>query len=196
MKTIGRNFGKTGLAFLGKLDAFTIDSWIIISILTYMVRPGGLMEFYMLRSKILSNAFRGYVYTQTGLSYHFEKNNVLQKLDLNDKKKQKKEIKEFEEFNHVGKDEYIVTIEHCSNCEDHQTHTHHSTDTFRNIATYLQKSIIMRFPFIKVLLKPIDTCVLKDFTKTHKVVQETKILDNKFNEVRIGAFEVRLVVNR
>jgi hypothetical protein len=61
---------------------------------------------------------------------------------------------------------------------------------YKNIATYLQKCILMRFPFIKVLLKPIDTSVLKDFTQTHKVVQTTKILDNKFNEVRIGAFEV------
>jgi hypothetical protein len=137
---------------------------------------------------------KGYEYTQTGLSYHFENNNVLQKLNQETREKQKKEIKQFEEFQHIGPDEFVVTIEHCSNCEDHQTHTHHSSDIYKNIATYLQKCIIMRFPFIKVLLKTIDTNVLKDFTKTSKIVQDTKILDNKFNEVRIGAFEVNCLL--
>jgi hypothetical protein len=143
--------------------------------------------------KVTHSNVRGYVYTPTGLSYHFENTNVLQKLDQNVRQKQKKDVREFEEYNHISKDEYIITIEHCSNCDDHQTHTHHSEATYKNIATYLQKCIIMRFPFIKVLLKPIDTNVLKDFTKTHKVVQETKILDNKFNEVRIGALEVKFI---
>jgi hypothetical protein len=135
------------------------------------------------------------VYTQSGLSYNFENNNVLQKLDQEAKQKKKKDVKQYEEYEHIEADEYLITIEHCANCEDHQTHTHHSTDTYKNIATYLQKSIIMRFPFIKVLLKPIDTNVLKDFTQTSKVVQDTKILDNKFNEVRIGAFEVMKIAN-
>jgi hypothetical protein len=51
----------------------------------------------------------------------------------------------------------IITIEHCSNCEQHLNHTNHINDIYKNISKLLQLCISIRFPFIKVHLKPIDT---------------------------------------
>lgn len=48
---------------------------------------------------------------------------------------------------------------------------------------------MLRFPFIKVYLKPIDTDIFKNDDKTEK---KTVIIDEKYKEVRIGAMEVLL----
>ncbi len=47
----------------------------------------------------------------------------------------------------------------------------------------------MRFPFIKVYLKPIDTDIFKNEEKMDK---KNVIIDEKYKEVRIGAMEVLL----
>lgn len=117
-------------------------------------------------------------------------NNTLQKLDVTQKKKLKKETKQYIEFDYMEDNDYIITIEYCSNCEEHSTHTQHSSELFHNYATYLQRSIIMRYPFIKVLLKPIDTDINKDFSQTFNILEKTKIIDEKYKEVRLGAMEV------
>ena len=48
---------------------------------------------------------------------------------------------------------------------------------------------MLRFPFIKVYLKPIDTDIFKNEEKSEK---KTVIIDEKYKEVRIGAMEVLL----
>ena len=50
----------------------------------------------------------------------------------------------------------IIIIEHCSNCEEHLTHTNHVNNIYKNISKLLQQCINLRYPFIKVYLKPID----------------------------------------
>ena len=81
--------------------------------------------------------------------------------------KQKEQI-HYLEFDYMEPNDIIVIIEHCANCEEHQSHTQHINDIFRHIAKLLQKAIVTRFPFIKVYLKPIENIT-----------------------ARIGAFEVQ-----
>ena len=78
----------------------------------------------------------------------------------------------FLEFDFLENNDIIIIIEHCANCDKHLDRTNHSNDIFKKFSKYLQLSITMRFPFIKVYLKPIDTS------------------DNKMN--RIGALEIQL----
>lgn len=91
----------------------------------------------------------------------------------------------------MQKNDIVITIEHCSNCEDHNTHTQHINDIYRYFAQTLQKCVIMRFPFIKVYLKPIDTEIvpvnLQNYEKNPNV-------DLKYKDVRIGAFEIQLAI--
>ena len=63
------------------------------------------------------------------------------------------------EFDYMEPNDIIVTIEHCANCEHHQSHTQHINDIFRHMAKLVQRAILSRFPFIKVYLKPIDGTV-------------------------------------
>ena len=100
----------------------------------------------------------------------------------------KGQIKSFPEYDFIDENQYEIIIEYCSNCEEHQTHTFHNSETYHNYATYLQKCILLRFPFIKVILKPIDTSDIK--IKLPKINNGNNI-EKKFN-IRIGAFEVIL----
>ena len=100
----------------------------------------------------------------------------------------KGKIKSFPEYDFIEENQYEIIIEYCSNCEEHQTHTFHNSETYHNYAIYLQKCILLRFPFIKVLLKPIDTNDIK--IKLPKISNGNN-LEKKFN-IRIGAFEVIL----
>ena len=100
----------------------------------------------------------------------------------------KGKIKSFPEYDFIEENQYEIIIEYCSNCEEHQTHTFHNSETYHNYAIYLQKCILLRYPFIKVLLKPIDTNDIK--IKLPKISNGNN-LEKKFN-IRIGAFEVIL----
>lgn len=91
----------------------------------------------------------------------------------------------------MQKNEIIITIEHCSNCEDHQTHTQHINDIYRNVAMSLQKCILMRFPFIKVYLKPIDTNIVPTNLQNY---EKSEVVDYKYKDVRLGAFEIQLAI--
>ena len=104
-------------------------------------------------------------------------------------KKNKDLIKTFPEYKFIQDNQYEIIIEYCSNCQDHQTYTFHNAEIYHNYAKNLQKCILLRFPFIKVLLKPIDTSINVKI-KLPKINNGSK-LDNKFN-IRIGAFEVIL----
>ena len=140
-----------------------------------------------------------YYYAEPGLGCFYEKRNVEQLKDLRELKKESKKniLKSFVEYNYIEDNQYNITIEYCSNCEEHKTHTFHRAELYKNYAISLQKCILLRFPFIKVILKPIDTDILKgEKYKLPKVDingnSEQKYVNEKFKDVRIGAFEVQI----
>ena len=140
-----------------------------------------------------------YYYAKPGLGCYYEKNNVEQLKDLRELKKETKKniLKNFIEYNYIEDNQYVITIEYCSNCEEHKTHTFHRAEIYKNYAISLQKCILLRFPFIKVILKPIETDILKEeHYKLPKVDlfgnSEKKYVNDKFKDVRIGAFEIQI----
>ena len=140
-----------------------------------------------------------YYYAKPGLGCFYEKKNVEILKDLLELKKETKKnlIKNFIEYDFIEDNQYIITIEYCSNCEEHKSHTFHRSELYKNYAINLQKCILIRFPFIKVLLKPIETDILKEeHYKLPKVDlqgnSEQKYVNDKFKDVRIGAFEIQL----
>ena len=145
-----------------------------------------------------------YYYANPGLGYHYEKKNVDQLKDLRmlqEEKLKKKAKQEFVDFKFISDNQYIITIEFCSNCKEHENFTSHSADLYKNYALALQKCILLRFPFISVLLKPIDTDIVKsEWHKGKKMDNLDKkqkkpsmfYINDQFKEVRIGAFEVQL----
>ena len=140
-----------------------------------------------------------YYYAKPGLGCYYEKNNVEQLKDLGELKKETKKniLKNFIEYNYIEDNQYVITIEYCSNCEEHITHTFHSAEVYKNYAISLQKCILLRFPFIKVILKQIETDILKqEHYKLPKVDlfgnSEKKYVNDKFKDVRIGAFEIQI----
>ena len=73
----------------------------------------------------------------------------------------KTQMKSFPEYNFLEENQYEIIIEYCSNCQEHQAYTFHKAELYQNYANYLQKCILLRFPFIKVILKPIDNNIMK-----------------------------------
>ena len=108
-----------------------------------------------------------YVYSETGLAH-----NITDSLKQGNYIKKSKEQIHFLEFDYMEENDIIIIIEHCANCEKHINHTNHSNNIFKYITKLLQACIYLRFPFIKVYLKPID------------------ISNTKIN--RIGAFEIQI----
>jgi hypothetical protein len=143
---------------------------------------------------------RHYYYANPGLGCNYEKNNVEQLKDLIEvqKEKQKKKNKQkFIDYSYVDESQYIITIEFCSNCKEHELFTSHHADLYKNYALSLQKCILLRFPFIRVLLKPIETDIKKgEAYKLPKVDAkgncQKQYINDQFKDVRIGAFEIQL----
>ena len=147
---------------------------------------------------------RRYKYTGIGLEHIYEKNNVEQlKTIENNEKKLKKEadyLKDFPEYDNLKQNQYIITIEHCSSCEEHKNITQHQSETFfRELAINYKKIIQERFPFIKVFLKPIEVEIVKNEKfKLPKVIKNGggyppyPNLNSKFKQCRIGAFEIQI----
>ena len=108
-----------------------------------------------------------YIYGDTGLAHNIP--DLIKK--ENNTQKSKEQI-HFLEFDFLEENDVIIIIEHCANCEKHLNHTSHSDDIYKYITKLLQACINLRFPFIKVYLKPID------------------ISNNKIN--RIGALEIQI----
>jgi hypothetical protein len=146
-----------------------------------------------------------YYYANPGLGYHYERKNVDQLKDLmilQEEKSKKKAKQDFIDYKFISENQYIVTIEFCSNCKEHENFTSHSAELYKNYALSLQKCILLRFPFISVLLKPIDTDIVK--SDWHKIKKDDNVdkkngnqasmfyINDQFKEVRIGAFEVQL----
>lgn len=114
-----------------------------------------------------------YIYGDTGLGYNISANDKNKDIIIKEKSAIDKSQKHFLEFDFMENNDIIITIEHCSNCEQHLNHTNHINDIYKTISKLLQLCINIRFPFIKVFLKPIDN-------------SENKHLN------RLGALEIQL----
>ena len=111
-----------------------------------------------------------YTYGDSGLGYNMGTENIL---NQNNKQSLNKKVQtHFLEFDFLENNDIIIIIEHCSNCEEHLAHTNHVNNIYKNISKLLQQCITIRYPFIKVYLKPID-------------------INNK-NISKLGALEVQL----
>ena len=118
-----------------------------------------------------------YTYGDTGLGYNLQDTKLTQK----DKSTLDKSQTHFLEFDFLEDNDIIITIEHCSNCEQHLNHTNHVNDIYRKISKLLQSCINLRFPFIKVFLKPIDTSSNKHLNRLGalEIQLAMKINDNQ-----------------
>ena len=116
------------------------------------------------------------------------------------KKKDADYLQNFLEYDKAKPGEYIITIEYCSSCEEHSNITQHSSDSiFKDLALKYQKIIKERFPFITVILKPIDVDIVKsDAYQLPRVLinggeyQNNLPINNQFKQCRIGAFEIQI----
>ena len=95
-----------------------------------------------------------YTYGDSGLGFNMPEKNIISQ--NNPKAINKKSQTHFLEFDFLENNDIIIVIEHCSNCEDHLTHTNHVNNIYKNISNLLQQCINLRYPFIKVYLKPIE----------------------------------------
>ena len=145
---------------------------------------------------------RRYNETEIGLEHNYEKNNVeqMKEIELRDKKKKPSDfIKEFNDYDSLQEGQYLITIEYCAQCKEHQNITQHDDELFKKVAVNYQKIIQTRFPFIKVVLKPIDVDIVKNektplpkIKKNGGAYEGNKPLNDRFNQCRIGAFEIQI----
>ena len=145
---------------------------------------------------------RRYNETEIGLEHYYEKNNVeqMKEIELRDKKKKPSDyIKEFNDYDSLQEGQYLITIEYCAQCKEHQNITQHDDELFKKVAVNYQKIIQTRFPFIKVVLKPIDVDIVKNektplpkIKKNGGAYEGNKPLNDRFNQCRIGAFEIQI----
>ena len=141
-----------------------------------------------------------YQYTDSGLEHFYEKNNVEQKNPVDEElAKTKNYMQHFHEYENIKPGEYIISIEYCSSCEEHANITQHSSDTiFKDLALKYQRIIKERFPFITVILKPInvDIVINTEYTAPACPVNggQYKIqpINDQFKPCRIGAFEIQI----
>ena len=158
-----------------------------------------------------------YKHGETGLRHYYEKNNVDELADVgddSDKHRSKEEPKELEE---IEAGNFLLVIEFCSKCDEHASITQHSSETFKNLAVSYQKIIQEHFPFIKIVLKPIDVDIIREsFDDKNKTKQQSstgdkgkdavadgetfydqniikgQLINQKFKDCKIGAFELTL----
>ena len=143
-----------------------------------------------------------YNYTESGLEHIYEKNNVEQKRPIDDippNLQYKQFIRNFVEYDTAKDGEYIISIEYCSSCEEHSNITHHSNDVFKDLAYKYQTIIKERFPFINVILKPVDVDIVKNeryklptLRKNGGIFEHNVPINDKFKQCRIGAFEIQI----
>ena len=145
---------------------------------------------------------RRYKECEIGFEHFYEKNNVEQLNEIpqkNIKKTNDDYIKPYKEYEKIKKGKFIITIEYCSQCHLHSEITQHDEETFKKIALNYQKIIQERFPFIQVLLKPIDVDILKNtkfklpkLKKNGERYENFPTVNSQFKECRIGAFEIQM----
>ena len=112
-----------------------------------------------------------YTYGDSGLGFNIPEKKIISQ-NNNNKTTNKNKQTHFLEFDFLENNDIIITIEHCSNCEEHLNHTNHVNNIYKNISKLLQQCINIRYPFIKVYLNPID-------------------INNKTIN-KLGAFEIQL----
>jgi len=95
-----------------------------------------------------------YTYSDAGLGFNIGEPKIINQNNAN--ALIKKTPTHFLEFDFLENNDIIIIIEHCSNCEEHLNHTNHVNNIYKNISKLLQLCINLRYPFIKVYLKPID----------------------------------------
>ena len=95
-----------------------------------------------------------YTYSDAGLGFNIGEPKIVNQNNAN--ALIKKTPTHFLEFDFLENNDIIIIIEHCSNCEEHLNHTNHVNNIYKNISKLLQLCINLRYPFIKVYLKPID----------------------------------------
>ena len=134
-----------------------------------------------------------YIYNDTGLGYNLNNENNIQINNNINNKKIKIPQTHFLEFDYLKNNEVIITIEHCSNCEEHLIHTHHINDIYKHISNIIKNCINLRFPFIKVFLKP---CEIKENIQKlgcleiqmgKKINNKTKII-TLFSKINSGSW--------
>ena len=137
-----------------------------------------------------------YESSDSGLGYYFENPNVIMKPDITKDPKKATHLKagivKYPEFNDITSSDRIISIEYCANCKDHSMHTYHSEEAYFSIAKCFSEVIKYRFPAIKVLLKPIDTNIIKNFKESYRLIEKDKNINDKYKPVRIGAFEINM----
>ena len=139
---------------------------------------------------------RRYNETEIGLEHFYEKNNVKELEDIENSSKKENIENEELKYNKSKTGKYIITIEYCSQCDLHSEITQHKEETFKNIAINYQKIIQERFPFIQVILKPIDVDILKHQKLEFPIIDvkgnhlNNKKINDKFKQCKIGAFEI------
>ena len=95
-----------------------------------------------------------YTYSDAGLGFNIGEPKIINQNNSN--ALIKKTPTHFLEFDFLENNDIIIIIEHCSNCEEHLNHTNHVNNIYKNISKLLQLCINLRYPFIKVYLKPVD----------------------------------------
>ena len=145
---------------------------------------------------------RRYNYIDSGLEHVYEKNNVEEKLPIDLSSKDKKDseyIQKFLEYDKIQQGEYIISIEYCSSCKEHANITQHSDTIFKDLALKYQRIIKERFPFITVILKPINVDIVKsdtyeapEYNKNGGPCINTQPINEQFKQCRIGAFEIQI----
>ena len=146
---------------------------------------------------------RRYNYADSGLEHFYEKCNVAEKKPIDAQLTQKADsyyMQDFLEYGKIGEGEYIISIEYCSSCEEHSNITQHSSDTiFKDLALNYQRIIKERFPFITVILKPINVDIVSNEKFKLPRVEinggayiNNRPINDRFKPCRIGAFEIQI----
>lgn len=120
-----------------------------------------------------------YSFGDSGLGFNMPEKNIASQ-NNNNKSLNKNSQTHFLEFDFLENNDIIIIIEHCSNCEEHLNHTNHVNNIYKNISKLLQQCINIRYPFIKVYLKPIDI----NNKTIHKLGAFEIQLGMKINEVK------------
>ncbi|CAD8130770.1 unnamed protein product [Paramecium sonneborni] len=102
-----------------------------------------------------------YEHSDAGLSYTNIKIKTLRTFqelwekneEIHNKSEQHQGIREFREFKDISEEDVIVTIEYCTNCNEHMGSIIQYEAHYLSYAQALKNEIISRFPIVKLILK-------------------------------------------
>jgi hypothetical protein len=132
-----------------------------------------------------------------GLSHLFDvQSGVLEKMNVEEQHKCKLDFKEFKEYRDMGEGDMIITIEHCSNCNLHNSNTRHVEEKYLLFAKRLKQLILHRYPMTNVYTKPIINSIDSNSSSINlKRANERDALKIEMYrpQLRVGAFEVKIL---